>query len=79
MIRVRQCSHVTLSIAQLYEMSRQTAIDYCKDCWDAYKRLNIDDWRSYAKSMAVTESDMWKMQAMAWMEMTFAHCRARGM
>jgi len=41
--------------------------------------MSIDDWRSYANSMAGTAPEMWKAQAMAWMEMTFAHCRANGL
>jgi hypothetical protein len=60
-------------------MERANAVSYCRDCWDAYKRMSIEDWRSYANSMAGAAPEMWKMQAMAWMELTFAHCRANGM
>jgi hypothetical protein len=41
--------------------------------------MSIDDWRSYANSMAGTAPEIWKMQAMAWMELTFSHCRANGL
>jgi hypothetical protein len=59
-------------------MSRDEAIQLARECWAAFKAMPLDEWRAHVNDLTVGQPDLWRKQALAWMEMSFSVARAAG-
>jgi hypothetical protein len=59
-------------------MTRDEAIQLARDCWAAFKAMPLDEWRAHVNTLTVGQPDLWRKQALAWMEMHYTYARAAG-
>jgi hypothetical protein len=59
-------------------MTRDEAVQFARDCWDAFNAMSLDEWRAHVNALTIGQPDLWRKQALAWMEMSFSVARAAG-
>ena len=53
-------------------------MQFARDCWAAFKSMPLDEWRAHVNALTVGQPDLWRKQALAWMEMHYTYARAAG-